>query len=61
MAAVTPEAEKGFVLFQEVVGNGPVRIMAEAAILLDRLMLIKKRALLVGMAVKTKIIDTDLQ
>jgi len=61
MSAVTSEAEKGFTLFQEVVGNSPVRIVAEAAILLNRLMLIKERTLLVGMAVKTKIINTYLQ
>ena len=59
MPAVAPQAEKGLVLFQEIVGNGAVRIMAEGAILLDRGMLIEKGHLLVGMALIAEVIDRN--
>ena len=59
MPPVTPQAEKRLILFQEIIGNGAVHIMAEVTILLDRGMLIEKWPLLVRMALVAQVIDRD--
>ncbi len=60
MPAMAAQAEKGLVLFQQIVGNGAVHVMAEFTIFFDRGVLIQEGALLIGMALVTEVIDGNV-
>ena len=57
MTGVTAQAEKRLILHQQVIGNGPVRLMTDAAVLNHRRMLIDKRPLIFRMAFKAQVSD----
>jgi hypothetical protein len=50
------KTEKGLILPEQIIGYGPVGIMANGAIFNNRCMFIDKRALLVCMAVETQVV-----
>jgi hypothetical protein len=58
---VTPKAEKGLTLLQKVIRNGAMCIMAERTPLFYRRMFIEKGSLLIGMAVKTELINGNVR
>ena len=57
MTGVTAQAEKRLILHQQVIGNGSVRVMTDAAVLNNRRMLIDKRTLIFSMTFKAQISD----
>ena len=57
MSGVAAQAEKRLILHQQVIGNGAVRVMTDAAVLNHRRMLIDKRPLIFRMAFKAQISD----
>jgi hypothetical protein len=54
---VALKAEKGFVLFEQIVGHCAVGIMANGAIFDNRCMFIDKRPLLICMAIEAKVVN----
>lgn len=60
MPAMAAQAEKGLVLFQQIVGNGAVHVMTEFTIFFDRGVRIQEGALLIGMALVTEVIDGNV-
>lgn len=57
MEMVTLEAQERFVLFQQVIRDGPVGIVADRAVFYHRRVLKGKRTLFVRMAFPAKIVD----
>ena len=57
MSGVAAQAEKRLILHQQVIGNGSVRVMTDAAVLNHRRMLIDKRPLIFRMAFKAQVSD----
>jgi hypothetical protein len=60
MPAMTAETEEWLTLLQQIIGNSPMGIMAEIAILLYRCMFIEKGSLFFGMALIAKGINVHL-
>ena len=60
MALVTSETQKRFILFQEIIGNRSMRIVADTAVLGYRSMLKDEGSLKLGVAVVTEIIHGSL-
>jgi hypothetical protein len=57
VSAVTPQAQKRIVLLEEIISNGPVRIMTDTAIFGYRRVFKDKRPLKFCMAVVAEVID----
>jgi hypothetical protein len=57
---MTADAKKRLILHQQVIGNGSVRIMTDAAVLNHRGMLIDKRPLIFRMTFKAQVIYSIL-
>jgi hypothetical protein len=57
MPGVTAKTKKWLILHQQVISDGPMRLMTDAAVLNRRRMLIDKWALIFCMAFKTQVID----
>ena len=58
MKLVTLQAQKGFILYEQVIGHGAVGIVADGTIFYYRLMFKHKRPLLGGVTVEAQVIKS---